>query len=264
MEFSTENNCKVTDGNEYYVFLHQLLKMGEMMMCAGAEINRVEDTLARMGKAYGATQMNVFVITSSIIITMMMPEGYEVTQTRRIRKLQGADYQQLEALNDLSRKYCTTPMEINELKEALQDIKHTKVNKPIVFLGSALAGGSFALFFGGDLIDGAVAAFFGLVICFMQIYLEKFFLNRLIFNLVCSFVTGLGICAIAKISPIFHADKIMIGDIMLLIPGVAMTNAIRDMLVGDTISGAMKLIETVLWSAALACGFMVAILLIGV
>ena len=63
--------------------------------------------------------------------------------------------------------------------------------------------------------------------------------------------------------PFLHTDKIMIGDIMLLIPGIAMTNSIRDILVGDTISGLMRLIESILWAGSLACGFMTAILLIG-
>ena len=58
-------------------------------------------------------------------------------------------------------------------------------------------------------------------------------------------------------------DKIMIGDIMLLIPGMAVTNAVRDILVGDTISGIMRLIESLLWAVALACGYMAAIWLVG-
>ena len=49
------------------------------------------------------------------------------------------------------------------------------------------------------------------------------------------------------------------GDIMLLIPGVAMTNATRDMLSGDTISGVMRFVESLLWAVALALGFMAAI-----
>jgi uncharacterized membrane protein YjjP (DUF1212 family) len=56
-------------------------------------------------------------------------------------------------------------------------------------------------------------------------------------------------------------DKIMIGDIMLLIPGIAMTNSIRNMLVGDTISGIMRLIESLLWAGALALGFMTVMLI---
>ena len=55
----------------------------------------------------------------------------------------------------------------------------------------------------------------------------------------------------------------MIGDIMLLIPGILMTNSIRDILIGDTISGVMRLVESLLWAGALACGFMCAILFVG-
>ena len=63
--------------------------------------------------------------------------------------------------------------------------------------------------------------------------------------------------------PPLHLDKIMIGDIMLLIPGIAMTNSVRDILVGDTISGVMRLIESLLWAGSIAFGFMLAIRLIG-
>ena len=57
-------------------------------------------------------------------------------------------------------------------------------------------------------------------------------------------------------------DMILIGDIMLLIPGLAMTNAIRNLLVGDTISGAVRLAESLIWAAALAGGFMVALTIV--
>lgn len=112
--------------------------------------------------------------------------------------------------------------------------------------------------------DGAAAAVFGLIIGMLQLSFEKYCINKVIFNLICSLAVGVGICAAAKLFPVFNADKIIIGDIMLLIPGVAMTNAVRDILVGDTISGVMRLTETILWAASLACGFIVAILLIGI
>ena len=64
--------------------------------------------------------------------------------------------------------------------------------------------------------------------------------------------------------PVLQLDKIMIGHIMLLIPGLAITNSIRDILVGNTISGALLLTESLLWAGALASGFMLAIWMTGV
>ena len=87
-------------------YLHVFLDIGDALLSSGAEIFRVEDTLNRMGYACGATQMNVFVITSSIVITMEFPEENVRTQTRRIRKTGGNDFEKLEKLNNLSRQFC--------------------------------------------------------------------------------------------------------------------------------------------------------------
>ena len=84
--------------------LHLLLDMGEMLLASGAEINRVEDTLQRIGRAYGAAKMNVFVITSSIVITMEKTDGELLTHTRRINYTGSTDFTMLEQLNALCRK----------------------------------------------------------------------------------------------------------------------------------------------------------------
>ena len=133
-----------------------------------------------------------------------------------------------------------------------------------MYVGSVLAAGSFAVFFGGSLADGLAAAVFAVIICLFQEKGGQLLANHVMFNLVCSFFTGTLICLTVKFLPFFHADKIMIGDIMLLIPGIAITNSIRDMLMGDTIAGIMRLIESILWAGALASGFMASIWMVGI
>lgn len=243
--------------------LHELLNIGEAMLTNGSEVNRVEDTLSRMGKACGASQMNVFVITSSIVVTMTFSDGRAVTQTRRILKPGGTDFRKLEDFNALSRRFCKEPMPAEELKAEIEKIQNVPGERGKFYLGSMLAAGGFAVFFGGNLADGVMAAVFAVLICLLQERLMPFCANRMVFNLLCAVVAGLGIGLTARLNPYVHMDKIMIGDIMLLIPGIAMTNAVRDVLVGDTISGIMRLVETILWAGALACGFMAAIWLIG-
>lgn len=243
--------------------LHEILNLGQAMIESGAEVNRVEDTLTRLGMAYGAQRMDVFVITSSIVVTMIFPDGQEMTQTRRIIKPGGTNFTRLEALNSLSRDCCMDPMPVEELSGKLDALEHAEKRKGFIYIGSMLAAGSFAVFFGGGLWEGIVAALFAILICFLQYELTPFCPNKVIFNLLCSLLVGGSICLFARVFPGLHADKVMIGDIMLLIPGLAMTNSIRDVLVGDTISGIMRLIESLLWAGSLACGFMIAIWLIG-
>ena len=55
--------------------LCQLLDIGEAMLADGAEVKRVEDTLIRMGRASGAVRMSVFVITSSMVVTMGLADA---------------------------------------------------------------------------------------------------------------------------------------------------------------------------------------------
>ena len=242
--------------------LHRLLDFGEMMLRCGAEIHRVEDTLTRIGKAYGAVSTDIFVITSSIVVTIAFPDGIELTQTRRIVSSGPTDFFRLEQLNALSRRCCKERLSEAELGRELE-----RLDKPVpawcLYLGSFLGAGSFAIFFGGNFLDGLAAALFGLFICFFQQRLSVLCPNAVIFNLFCAFLIGLGISGIGAVFPALHTDQITIGNIMLLIPGLAMTNSIRDVLVGDTISGVMRLIESLLCAGALACGFMSAIWLIG-
>ena len=198
--------------------LQLLLETGERLMASGAEVKRVEDTLERIGVAYGAERMNVFVITSSIVITLERSDGTLLTHTRRITK-SGTDFLALERINALSRECCKEPLPLD---------------------------------------------LFAVIICLFQEKGAQLLANNVMFNLVCSFFTGTLICLTVKFLPFFHADKIMIGDIMLLIPGIAITNSIRDMLMGDTIAGIMRLIESILWAGALASGFMASIWMVGI
>jgi len=248
---------------EHTELLSGLLDMAEAMLMTGAEISRVEDTITRMGLAYGAENMDVFVITSCIIITIGLPDGSNLTQTRRVLVAGGTDFLKLEKFNDLSRRCCAGQVDSSALSEEVKAISELSNGRWRSYLGSVLAAGSFTVFFGGSIFDSLVASVFALLICWFQEKILPISMNQLSFNLICSVMVGVltGICT--NFLTFLHMDKIMIGYIMLLIPGMAMTNAVRNILGGNTISGIIRLIEAVLWAAALALGFMIAIFVTG-
>lgn len=236
---------------------------GEAMLTAGAEIGRVESSLDYLCRAYGAVRTDVFVITSSIVLTVLFDGGVERTQTRRIISSGDTDYEKLRRLNALCRCCCTEPMPIDELREKLDAIAGSKPHRIKLYAGSALAAGAFSVFFGGGLAEAVFAALFGLLVCLFQIYLAPKAPNKVFFLFLASLIVGLGIGAVHRIVPVFQSDMVIIGDIMLLVPGIAITEAVRDMLIGDTISGSTKLFESLLRAAALAAGFMISILIFG-
>lgn len=249
--------------SELSELLHLFLDIGEGIHRAGGEIYRVEDTIQRLATAYGAVRADVFAITSALEVTLTFQDDIELTRTRRIRGSGSNDLSRLQAYNDLSRRVCAHPMSADVLRREIAACESRPHPLPI-YLGSALAGGSFAIFFGGGLLDGIVAAFFGLFICLLQDRLPRLCPNAVTVNFLAALLSGLGVCLLARLFDGLHPDKIMIGDIMLLIPGIALTTSIRNILVGDTISGTLRLVESVIFAAALAGGFMLAMGLLGV
>lgn len=148
--------------------LHGLLDMGQMLLLCGAEINRVEDTMTRLGRAYGAKKIDIFAITSDIVLTILFEDGVELTQTRRINKASSFDFVKLERLNALSRRICTEPVSAAEFRAELKKIDREKPKVQTLYLGSVVTALSFTLFFGGSWADSILAAFVGAMVCFMQ------------------------------------------------------------------------------------------------
>lgn len=249
----------------YSKLLQVILDIAEEMLVCGAEVSRVEDSIARMCGAYGCdpTRINVFIITSNIQVTLEDPDGNIITQIRRIIR-NNPDFDKLDYLNDLSRHVCANQPDIEEIRQRFYEVMSRKeLPVWVQYLGAALVSGGFAVFFGGELIDGLASAVSGLVIMWLLIYLGKFESNQLAKVFVISFVTGVIIHLMVMAGLGCHADKIMIGAIMLLIPGIAMTNSVRDMLIGDIVTGMLRLTNSLLQAAAIACGFALSILLMG-
>ncbi len=245
--------------NEDKLLMRALLDMGEALLDSGAEIYRAEDTLRRIGYAYGAAGMNVFIVTSCIFLTIELPDGRSVTQTKRVPKLSGNDFIKLEKLNALSRQVCASPIEPAALCQAVREIREEKVSSLKLLTGCILVTFSFCLFFGGNVTDALAAALVGILIWALQKYLAPFCMNTAIYQLLASLCTGSVICLLVHLFPFLHMDAVMIGDIMLLIPGIMFTNGFRDLLLGDILSGCMRLIEALLIAAILALGFIAAI-----
>lgn len=244
------------------VILCSALDVGEHILKNGGEIHRVEDTIERICKSFGAVHVEVFTITSLIVASVRMPDGVYCQQMRRIYKITNNLYM-VEAMNDISRKICSGELELKDLRKKIVDAKNKKpYPKPLIYFGTMIAAGGFAVFFGGNIIDGLCAAFVGLVVTFLDRHTPKF-INRMIMTVINSVIAGVLGILISRIGLGNNADKIMIGTIMLLIPGLSLGNAIRDLLGGDTISGALRLIESLLLALMIAFGFAVALLITG-
>lgn len=239
------------------------LDLGKSMVQCGAEINRVEETVRRVCFAYGMSRTEVFSIISMVYATVIDKHGNTQTQMRRIYSY-APNFDRLEKLNALSRKICAT---VPDIDIAAQELKAIFVKKkpfrPTVCLGYVIAAMGFTVFFGGTLLDAVASAPIALVIYLMNAYIKATGVNRLFFTALSSFLAGIMALLFVRLGFGQNANMIMIGDVMLLIPGLMLVNSVREMLCGDIMSGLLRLLESVIIAMAIACGFAVAIILGG-
>ena len=234
--------------------LSAILDVGEIMLKAGAEVNRVENTIQHMGEAYGYSKIDVLTITSSIVVTMHEPDGNIETQTRRITAYE-TDMRKVERCNALSRAVCKELLPLSALEAEISDIRQEKRYPDwLVFLTYGFSSAVFSAFFGGSVRDMAAAFLGGLLIRCVQLVGRRLKVQNLILIIICAATAEFVTLIFVYIGLGASADRIMMGNIMLLIPGLALTTSLRDMISGDLISGLLGLCEAVIRAVAIAFG----------
>ena len=249
---------------EYQRLLNTAIDLGHFLLEAGAETYRVEESIQRVLYAYGIKHVDVFAITNNITVTITMADDTCYTRLRRIYSL-GTNYQRIEDLNNLSRYICEHRPPVEEINRRLKEIyrKKTYPEWAIVFLGFAGVSFFFTLFFGGNLQDALVAFVCGALTRVVFRAMEYVHTNGFFINLVCSFlITFIALLAVQyHLAP--HSNSIIIGTLMTLVPGVAITNSMRDVIAGDLVAGMMKAMEALLVALALAMGTGMALIVLG-
>ena len=231
------------DKHSCELFLEDALEIGRRLVETGAEVKRVEDTVRRICIAYGFTDCEIYAVTSLIVATIRDKDGNHYTQSVRVQSY-GTDL-----VEDLTRQ--------------IRQYKKGKPKPVIKCLGYMLAAGGFSVFYGGDLKDGLAAAAIAIVIYLMDYHLKLRQIHNVIYTFVAGFVSGLLALGLTRLGLGHQADKIMIGDIMLLIPGLLLVNAIKEMFNRDIVTGLYRLIEAVLVALAIAGGYALAFLVMG-
>ncbi|MBQ7757406.1 MAG: threonine/serine exporter family protein [Oscillospiraceae bacterium] len=242
--------------------LDSIMDIGEQMLISGAEVHKVEDSIKRIFSAYGTKRTDVFIITSSIVVTIHIDDK-AYTQTRRITEI-STDYEKLHKLNQLSRSICKNKYSDIEIKKQLAEITNSK-KYPLwlEFLCYAIIAGAFTLFFDGKITEAAVSFIIGALVRFVILLCDKTVKNKIFSKFVSAFfATSLAYIAL-RLSFISAVDKVIIGNIMTLIPGIGLTTALKDLLVGDSIAGLLRTIEACITALAIAAGYFAVAFLTG-
>lgn len=253
MKEKESDSCQVMD---------VAVKAGAIMLENGAETYRVEDTMKHILKRYSKGESSSLVIATGIVVTLYEENKKPLTVVKRIRR-RSVNLNMIYKVNNLSRMLCAGQITLEEAEEQLRFLHFEKqYGVGLNAIGVIGVSSSFTLLMGGTLLDACFALLIGvilacLIIIFQNTKITKFFKNML---------SAAAVAALARLFMHYipldlHADPMIIGSIMPLLPGMVFTNAIRDILYGDYTAGLARMTEAVLVASAVALGVGIGILI---
>ena len=239
---------------DYNTLLDLVTDLGyELAMC-GAETFRVEESINRILKAYGI-ESEAFAIPNNLIVSIETPEGQPMTRMRRIG-FHGNDLDALEKFNGLSRAICNRTPDPTEARKWVQIVRDQRktYRLPLHLLGNFLGGFGFAFFFGGCFADGFWAGVCGIAVGMVGRLMSDLKANQFFSTITSAFVSALIAYSLSSFGLIHNVDASIIGTLMILVPGLLFTNAMRDIIYGDTNSGINRIVQVLLIAVGIALG----------
>ncbi len=244
---------------EYYRRLVDLaMEAGQIMMSAGAETHRVEDTIMRILSTSEFSHTDAFVLRTGITITLSDPRYKTISITRRVYS--GPPHlSKINDVNTVSRAFCAGEITIEQAERQMKDAAKKTLYSPVtVFMCHMLATSGFACVFGGGFLETFIAVFVGLLLGIHNVYIAGHIKKPFLADLL-----GAALVVIASVGmTVFLGEMgieaecqyIIAGSLMPLVPGTAFTGAIRDILAGDYVSGTARIMEALIIASSVALG----------
>lgn len=237
---------------QYSALMELVSAIGTRLAVSGAETYRVEESVRRITAAYGL-EARVYAIPRSLIITIQIPGADPMTQLCRMEHL-GTDLEAVERFSNLSRRICREKPDWEAALAWVEQTEaaHKQYPRFVDLLGHVLVACGFAAFFGGTWRDCLCAGACGLLLGFLGRWLAK--TNTFFQKILSAFLMAFAAYGMSALGLTDNVDTCVIGALMLLVPGILFTNALRDIIFGDTNSGINRIVEVLLIAAAIALG----------
>ena len=236
--------------------LHLAVDMGETLLRNGGEIFRVEETIEHVCKAFGIYNYDSFILSNGIFVTAD-EDGEQIFAKIKHIPLSATHLGVVTEVNNLSREISAGEIGLDEAFNRLEEIKQTPPKRDYFrTLAAGLGGACFCFLLGGNLWESIITFFIDILVYIIVIFAERNSLSRMIRNIVGGAIITVMAIGVGYLGLPFDIsrDKMIIGAIMPLIPGLAFVNAIRDIANSDFISGTVRIIDALLVFVYIAIG----------
>lgn len=243
---------------DYNTIMDLAADLGYELSISGAETFRVEDSMSRVLQSYGI-ESEVFAIPNYLIVSILTETGKPITRMRRIG-YHGNNLDAVEKLNALSRRICSQHPEPEQAMALLDGVRRSipHYGLPMYLSGNFLGAAGFALLFGCGFLDMLLAGVCGILGGSINRFMDKMKVNPFFVTILSAFVMALTAYGLNISGAVQNVDGVVIGALMILVPGLLFTNAMRDIIYGDTNSGITRIVQVLLIAMGMALGTAVA------
>ena len=231
-----------------------VMDAGQTLLENGGEVFRVQQTMEIMAASLGVQDFHFYVLTNGIFASAHRP-GQDASSLLRHVPTVSTHLGRVEAVNELSRELAAGKLDMAQAEQRLQATRALPRVGPRVETLACIAGSAgFAYLFGGTLADMPVAAVAGLLESLVCQYFGRHGINRMFTDIAAAFCCTVWAIAVQAVVPAVSANAAIIGALMVLTPGVALTMGVRDILNGDYLSGSIRLLDALFIAGSIAGG----------
>lgn len=244
---------------EQYDIMDVSLLAGKIMLESGAETHRVEDTMMRIAAAYGIKESHSYVTPTGIMFSI---ETKEPTKTKLMRiSDRTTDLKKVMLVNSTSRRISAGELDVPQAYRVLKEIYKSDVTFPLKvrIAAASISSGCFLMMFQGvwpDFIPAMITGGLGFA---SVVYFDRLVSIKFFSEFMASLIIGLLALLFVQFNLGQQLDTIIIGSVMPLVPGLLITNAVRDLMAGHLISGLAKGAEAFLTAFAIGSGIAVVV-----
>lgn len=243
---------------EHDLLITTCLLAGRIMMESGSEAYRVEDTMQRIAWNTDETlETEAYVTATGIFMTISNLSKTQMVQARN----RTINLEKVDRTNNLSRLYQQKEMTLLQLYEQLLivDRDTPDFNRYMRMIATGVASFSLMLIMGGQYHDIPVAFIIGAIGQYISSYAYVRTGMKFINDLFA--VTAISVLAVlsSRLGWVQNLDSTIIGCIMPLVPGLAITASVRDLFEGHLLTGMVRLVEALMVATMIGLGIALAL-----
>ena len=224
---------------------------GKIILQNGGEVYRAEDVINRVGNHFGY-EVDAFVTLTCVMVSLKSNNGNCSTVITRIKK-RDLNLNKIHKASNLIRHI--DEYSYDEFYKKMKNIEKNFFLEPYRFIiGCILIGATFPVLFNAWINEIIIGGIGGLFVGIALVILNKYQVNSVLTNIVGGIICSLVACIATYLGYTTQTSAVIISDLMILVPGIAFVNSIRDFTSGDLIAGTSRLTEVIMVAASLAVG----------